>query len=198
MSSFDLPKHTADIFDLLSKGKFISAMTRSHRKLYAVLEQEENYIQLKNYFSHINFQLVQGEGYFYFSKDMNRGESIQDWERKVEQLNRYVDVVGFLYALEQKPLPGMRFRPTKIAEECSNNPILQNLLGDIKTKVKYQTYVNKIRAVAEELTDESFFEKLDEDQENYLILDSFCYLENIINLIKPIEETHSIDGSISE
>lgn len=188
MNQQEFPKYTAQIFDLLSKGKFLSSLSRSHRKLYAVLENETSYLQLKSYFSHINFTLTKAEGYFYFSRDMGTGESLQDWERKIEQLNRYVDVLGFLYALEYKPMPGMRFRPTQLAEECSSNPILQNLLNEIKTKTKAQTYVGKIRAIAEELSDESFFEKLDEDQENYLILDSFKYLEETVNLIQPIEE----------
>lgn len=188
MSEFNLSIHTAQIFEVLSKGKFISAMSKSQRKLYAVLEVEENYQQLRDYFSHINFHLAQAEGYFYFSRDIGMGENIQDWERKVEQLNRYVDVLGFLYSLEQKPMPGMRFRPTQIAEECANNPILQTSLSDLKLKVRTQSLVGKIKTMAEELTDESFFEKLDEDQENYLILDSFKYLEEVINLINPIEE----------
>ena len=198
MSQVDLSIHTAEIFELLSKGKFISSMSRAHRKLFAVLENEESYQQLRSYFAHINFILSKGEGYFYFSKDMKTGDTIQDWERKVEQLNRYVDMLGFLYALEQKPMPGMKFRPSKIAEECANNPILQNLLADIKLRVRTQTFVGKVKAMAEELTDESFFEKLDEDQENYLILDSFKYLEEVINLINPIEELTTSHEKISE
>ena len=198
MSQLDLSIHTAEIFDLLSKGKFISSMSRAHRKLYNVLENEEHYQQLKAYFSHINFTLSRDEGYFYFSRDLAKGESIQDWERKVEQLNRYVDMLGFLYALEHKPMPGIKFRPSKIAEECANNPILQNLLADIKLKVRTQTHVGKIKAMAEEFTDDSFFEKLDEDQENYLILDSFSYLESIINLINPLEDRATSYETLSE
>ncbi len=184
----NLPSQTTVIFERLSKGKFISALSRSDKKLFEILENEDTFWQMKGYFSLINFSLERAEGYFYFSKTLEMGAELSEWERKVERLNKYVDVVSFLYGLEQKPIPGIKFRPTQVAEECANHPILKVLLDQVKTKNSAKTNLGKVKAIAEELADESFFEKLDAEQENYLILDSFSYLETIIDLILPIEK----------
>ncbi len=89
--------------------------------------------------------------------------------------------------MEYKPSVGAKFRPTKVAEECNGNPILQSLLNSIRLESSKNSFLDKIKAIAEKLSKDFFFEKIDYDQENYLILDSFQYLEKVITLIHSIE-----------
>ena len=61
-------KHTSEIFQRLSNGKFISSnsIDPASRALYNDLE--ENQQDYADYFSQIDFQLCAGEGYFYFTR----------------------------------------------------------------------------------------------------------------------------------
>ena len=63
----NLPVQTAQIYDYLSKGNFLCSNTsvKELRTLFSVVE--DNFERLRDYFSHINFVLEQGNNYFYFS-----------------------------------------------------------------------------------------------------------------------------------
>lgn len=64
----NLPVQTAQIYDYLSKGNFLCSNTsvKELRTLFSVVE--DNFERLRDYFSHINFVLEQGNNYFYFSR----------------------------------------------------------------------------------------------------------------------------------
>ena len=84
----NLPVQTAQIYDYLSKGNFLCSNTsvKELRTLFSVVE--DNFERLRDYFSHINFVLEQGNNYFYFS----RKEPRATLERKLPaflRLDRY-------------------------------------------------------------------------------------------------------------
>ena len=76
----NLPVQTAQIYDYLSKGNFLCSNTsvKELRTLFSVVE--DNFERLRDYFSHINFVLEQGNNYFYFSRKEPR-------DRKSTHLN---------------------------------------------------------------------------------------------------------------
>ena len=84
-------KQTAEIYEILSKGQFISSNSsvESVRKLFGVIE--DNFTELSRYFSVINFTLERGDEYFYFS----RPESRADLERKIESAYKWIDILDF-------------------------------------------------------------------------------------------------------
>lgn len=55
----EAPKQTAVIFEILSRGQFICSNSNdeSIRKLYSVIEEEQNFDFLYDYFLSINFIL---------------------------------------------------------------------------------------------------------------------------------------------
>ena len=75
-----VPKHTSDIFEILSKGQFIcSNSTRdSTRKLYNIID--EHFDDLYDYFKAINLVLEKGDEYYMFTRMENK----TDLERKLE------------------------------------------------------------------------------------------------------------------
>ncbi|MCH5597252.1 condensin complex protein MksE [Niabella ginsengisoli] len=101
----DAPKYTAEIFDILSKGKFICSNSNEEhiRKVYATIDNEQNFEFLYNYFLNINFVLEKGDEYYYFS----RQEITVDLERKIEQAFKWIDMLDFL-----KPLTTLSVRAT--------------------------------------------------------------------------------------
>ena len=73
-------KQTAEIFEILSKGGFISSDSTNPniRQLYTVIE--DNQSELYDFFAAINFVLESGNEYYYFSRRENK----VDLERKLE------------------------------------------------------------------------------------------------------------------
>ena len=59
----EVPIQTADIFKILSKGQFINSnsSTKSVSDLYKVIEDEQNFENLFEYFRNINFTLEKGD-----------------------------------------------------------------------------------------------------------------------------------------
>jgi len=88
------PKYTAEIFEILSKGQFISSNStdRFIRTLYTIIDEDDNFEFLFNYFKSIHFVLEKGDQYFYFS----RKESKVNLERKLEIAYKWIDILDFL------------------------------------------------------------------------------------------------------
>ena len=78
----NVPRQTAQIFEILSRGQFIcsNSFDVEIKRLYELLDEETNYENLYNYFREINFTLEKGDGFFYFSRVENRA----DLERKIK------------------------------------------------------------------------------------------------------------------
>ncbi|WMJ75119.1 hypothetical protein RCC89_18405 [Cytophagaceae bacterium ABcell3] len=174
----NIPKQTAEIFGLLSKGQFISS-NGSNGKLFDVLHDEENFRVLKEYFGHIGYTLESGYNYYYFSQ---KGEQNMVLEKKLEQLASFIDLLDFFSCLDSKPVPGTRYRVTKVAEECYANERLKQKIFALSRKEKL---ADKVTEAADSFCSAGFFEK--EDEETYKVMDAIHYLEQVIMLIT-IEE----------
>ncbi len=181
-----LPTQTAKIFEILSSGKFICALSRMHREEYEVLTDSQQYENLQAYFRLLNYELEKENGYFYFSKINQDRQKAED---KIERLSNYIDIFAFFAAMESKPIVGARLRPSQIVEELNSNPALQNRLQSVQIREVKEatTYIGKVKAILKELADDFFLEKSGDEQDHYLVLDSFQYLQTIITLIIPDE-----------
>ena len=90
----EVPVQTAEIFKILNKGQFISSNSsdKNISNLYNIIEDEQNFEQLADYFSNINFSLEKGDEYFYFC----RPETKVDLEKKIEKAFEWIDIIDFL------------------------------------------------------------------------------------------------------
>lgn len=170
----NLPKQTAEIFNILNKGLFISS-NGSNRKLFEVMEEEQTFMLLKEFFSHIGFTLEAGYNYYYFSQAEENNIAV---ERKLEQFANYIDIMDFFSCLDYKPVPGTRYRITQVAEECYSNERLKQKIYSLSKKDKL---VDKVAEISEYMATSSFFEK--EDDDIFKVLDSIHYLEQVISMI---------------
>ncbi len=57
MKLSDIPSQTSDIFEILSKGKFICSLSNEQSMLYEMLSDEYRFDLLQSYFSYLNFRL---------------------------------------------------------------------------------------------------------------------------------------------
>ena len=89
----NLPVQTAQIYDYLSKGNFLCSNTsvKELRTLFSVVE--DNFERLRDYFSHINFVLEQGNNYFGFTfspaEILVRSRIDMDLEMKLDGLKKH-------------------------------------------------------------------------------------------------------------
>ena len=177
----DYPKHTAEIFEVLSKGKFICSNSSSdlNRKLYAILEEENHFEQLTSYFEHINFHLEKGNGYFYFS----RNESKVKLERKLEIAFRWIDILDFFKTFDPSFGSGFRFSIADITVRLNTDADLKSKLNALKKITKKTNYTEAVSRLVDLLIKDNFVELQDEISNTYKVLSSFGYLEELIMTI---------------
>jgi len=178
-------RHTADIFEWLSKGKFIcsNSVEDSSRKLYTVIE--ENFDDLYHYFMAIGFVLEKGDEYFYFS----RTEARATLEIKIEQAYRWIDVVDFFTAFNNGFAPGFRFTPSDIMVQVKIDASLKDKLEIMKRLTGDGSYSDRISTLVEkQLVAPGYAELENEITMQYKVLTSFNYIKQLIVSIQIQEE----------
>lgn len=180
----NIPRQTADIFEILSKGSFIcsNSVEDKNRKLYNVLD--ENFEDLATYFSSINFILEKGEEYFYFSRNEERA----DMERKIEQAYRWIDILDFCKAFNNGFGPGFRFTPSDILVQVKMDASLKDKLATIKRTGTESNNQERVDRVINELEKFGMVEMENELSNTYKVAASFKYLEQLILSIHISEE----------
>lgn len=183
----EAPKQTAAIFEILSRGQFINSNSsdESIRKLYAVIDDEQNFNFLYDYFRNINFTLEKGEEYYYFSRIENKN----DLERKIEQAYKWIDMLDLLKTFDSSFGSGFRFSPSDILVRLNLDADLKSKLEGMKKysagKEKYHEIIEKILS---DLVRDKFIDIEDLNFQRYKVLASFKYLEQLVLSINISEE----------
>lgn len=178
-------KYTDEIFEILSKGLFISSNSTDEnmRRLYRTID--ENTESLANYFSAINFVLEQGNEYFYFSRRENK----TDLERKLEAAMKWIDILDFLKNYDNSFGPGLRFTPHDLLVSLNLNVEMKNKLEYIKRhyqgKTKHEDIIDRL---IYDLRRDGFIELENEIEDTYKVLSSFQYIEQLVLSINIPEE----------
>lgn len=174
----EYPKSTAEIFEVLSKGKFICSNSSKdlYRKLYAVLEDEDHFELLTSYFGNINFILEKGNGYFYFS----RNESKVNLERKLEIAFKWIDILDFFKTFDHSFGSGFRLSIADITVRLNTDADLKSKLTALKKITKKTNYTEAVSKLVDYLLKDNFVELQDEITNTYKVLSSFEYLEELI------------------
>lgn len=181
-----VPVQTADIFKILSKGQFISSNSsdRTISGLYDVIDEEQNFETLYNYFGSINFILERGDEYFYFS----RQETKVDLEKKIEKAFEWIDIIDFLKTFDNAFGSGYRFSPSEILVRIKTDAELETKLDGLKKHINKTNHQEILDKILKKLTDDSFIEIENEITHQYKVLASFKYLEQLILTINIPDE----------
>lgn len=183
----EAPKQTGTIFEILSKGQFICSNSSDEdiRKLYSVIEDEQNFDFLYNYFRNINFTLECGDEYYYFS----RLETKVELERKIERAYKWIDILDFLKTFDNSFGAGYRFTPSDILVKLNLDAALKSKLEGLK---KYSGEKNKhneiTEKILEDLKKDRFIELENDILHQYKVMTSFNYLEQIVLVINISED----------
>lgn len=186
----EAPKHTELIYEILRRGQFISSNSpdETSRQLYNILDDEENFDFLYDYFRVIKRTLEKGNGYYYFS----RIEKKADLERKIEQAFKWIDIVDFLKTYDNSFGPGSRFSPAEIETQIKMNPELSLKFKEIKKYAPGKEKTNEvIDKILTELRQDKFIDIENEITREYKVLSAFDYLEQLILRITISEEAEN-------
>jgi hypothetical protein len=170
-------KYTEDIFNLLSKGNFISidSLNPHHKKLYDLIE--DNFNEYYDYFSGIGFILEGGPGYWMFT----RRESKADMSRKLETLCRWIDYLDFIKTFDPAFGPGFEFTSHDIIVKITSDVELKDkALKLFKGKRTYEEIVEKL---VKEMIDIGFVELQSEMEMTYKVTSAYNYIEGLVDCI---------------
>lgn len=185
----EVPIQTADIFKILSKGQFINSnsSTKSVSTLYKVMEDEQNFENLFEYFRNINFTLQKGDEYFYFSRPENK----IDLETKIEAAFRWIDIIDFFKTYDNSFSAGYRFTPSEILVRIKTDAELESKLEGLKKHTDKEKHHDILDKILKKLIDDTFIELENEITHQYKVLTSFKYLEQLILTINIPEDVRN-------
>lgn len=184
-----VPHQTARIFEILSKGQFINSNStnKAISQLYDIIDEEQNFENLYEYFRNINFNLERGNGYFYFT----RMETKADIERKIETAFKWIDIIDFFKTYDHSFGSGSRFTPSDLLVRIKIDAELETKLEELGKYAQRDKHQDIIEKILRDLSTDTFIELENEITHQYKVLDSFKYLEQLILAINIPEEVRN-------
>ena len=170
-------KYTEEIFNLLSKGNFISidSLNPFHKKLYDVIE--DNFDEYYEYFSGIGFILEGGAGYWMFT----RRDGKADMARKLEIFCKWIDYLDFIKVFDPAFGPGFEFSQHDIVVKLASDVELKDkALKLFKSKRTYDEIVEKL---IKEMADVGFVELVSEIEKSYKVTSAYNYIEGLVDCL---------------
>lgn len=173
---------TKEIFELLSRGGFISQdSTRADvRRLYDYIE--ENFDEYKAYYQGIGFSLEQGNGYFHFSREESRTELT----RRLTSLGVWIDRLDFVKTFHSGFSTGVRFTPSAITEAISADVELKEKAR--KLYAAPHSAKETVEALLDDLVKAGFIELENEFEQVYKVTSAFHFLEGLVEMLTISEE----------
>ncbi len=189
----NVPRQTGEIFEILSSGHFICSNSADVRisKLYDIIDDNEKYELLYDYFSAIGFLLEKGDEFYYFSR---KNESKADLERKLETACKWIDVLDFFKTFDNAFVSGYSFTTQEIVVQIKVDAVLKSKADGLRKVFKLDDktpYDEVITKVTDSLCKDGFAEIENEILKSYKILSSFKYLEELVTNINIPEEVQN-------
>ena len=190
------PIETQEIFEILTKGYFISIDSERQeiQKLHRAISEENNYELIYDYFNRIGFQLINGNdnSFYYFAKQ----DTNKKLEDKLKTAYKWIDIYDFLMSygesINEYFSAGKIFTPDNIFTTCKVNTELMEKLNKL-VKNSSLPY-DKIIKLIDDLVKATFVEEYNIYNKEYKVVAAFGYLEQ---LIKTIDITTSDEDTTS-
>ena len=176
-----IPQKTAQIFEVLSKGKFLcdNYPNAEFRVMYNLVD--DNYDDLYEYFLNIGYILNKDIGYFYFTKVENSSTI----ENKLSSIIKFIDLLDFMLEYSSSFGIGTKLTPSTLVEAVNSNTILKTKLSKI---VKRDTIYQSCKKILDDFVSKGVMAIENEEEEVYMVLTSYSYLEKFIEGIKGVDD----------
>lgn len=186
-----MKQFTEEIFNILSKGGFISnnSLTPSVRKYFDLIE--DNFEDYYDYYLGVGYKIEAGNGYFYFS----RKESKVDLERKLEAAFHWIAILAFLKTYNSAFGSGTIFTKEDIITQMRVSIELKEISAKLYEDKK--TYNDIVEKLISEMKNMAFIELEDEAQGVWKVLSAFHYMEELVDCININEEDIENEPEIS-
>ncbi len=174
--------YTEEIFNILSRGGFISnnSVQARMKRCYDALEDQQ--AEYDEYYSGIGFRLEAGDSYFFFT----RKEAKVDLQRKLEAMSKWIDYLAFLKTYNSAFGSGLVFSAADIVVRINCDMELKEMAGKLfSDKKSYDEIVDKLVAELERM---GFIEQQSELEKTWKVLASFHYVEELIDCISITDE----------
>ena len=176
-----VPQHIGKIYQTILKGGYInenSAKNGSAELYEAVVSRES---ELRAYFKPLGYALMKREGYFYFAReDASEGESA------LELIVDYIDIANFFKTLDVNFSVGYRFSLTAMEHQLNSNIELQDLSSKMKG-IKANDNREFIQKIVDKLKKDGFLEERSSINGEYIVLNSYDYIEYFLGEIEVYE-----------
>ena len=174
-------RYTKEIFEILSRGGFISQNSISQQRAHLYDAIEDDFQQYQEYYEGIGFLLEGGNGYYYFS----RTESKVELADKIQRMIGWIDRLDFLKTFNSTFGSGFSFRKSNILEKFSSDIELKekarHLYADLKTNDE------KMDKLIADLERQGFIELENDLDGTYKVTSAFHYIEELIDCLTIIE-----------
>lgn len=174
-------RYTKEIFEILSRGGFISQNSISQQRAHLYDAIEDDFQQYQEYYEGIGFLLEGGNGYYYFS----RTESKVELADKIQRMIGWIDRLDFLKTFNSTFGSGFSFRKSNILEKFSSDIELKekarHLYADLKTNDE------KMDKLIADMERYGFIELENDLDGTYKVTAAFHYIEELIDCLTIIE-----------
>lgn len=170
-------KYTKEIYDRLAQGGFISGDSRDAKTKQIFINLQDNFQEYYDYFSQIGLDIECGDGFYYFSRKLSKKE-IPD---KLKKFGHWIDIIDLLVSLDPTIGPGSEISITKLSVGFETDIELRDKAR--KLYDKDLTFTEIAMRLLEELRRQGFIEMTDEMMKSYIVLSSFKYLFEMVELI---------------
>jgi len=176
-----LPQYIKKVYENILKGNFINenSFKNGNSELYEAIMLQES--EVRAYFETIGYILIKREGYFYFAHD-GASDSVSALEKMVD----YIDIASFLKTVDSNFGVGYRFRLNSIENQLNNSIELQDLAYKMKG-INANDNREFVQKIVEKLKKDGFLEEVNSTNSEYIILNSYDYIESFLNEVEVYE-----------
>jgi len=180
-------KYTKEIFDILSRGGFISnnSVSSQTRHIYDAIEEQQ--AQYAEYFRGVGFDLQGGSGYWYFSRTETKVE-LQD---KLTRFCRWIDRLDFLKTFNSSFGSGFQFRVATILEQMASDVELKDKAGRLYQE--RMTLEEVVEKVTDELAKAGFAELENAVDGTWKVTAAFNYMEELVDCLTLLDDVSETD-----
>ncbi len=176
-----LPQHLQKIYQIILRGEFINenSSKKGNNELYDAIANKET--EVREYFKAIGYILFKREGYFYFAHD-----DAPNTPSALEKIVDYIEIANFLKMLDSNFGVSYRFRLDSVENLLNNNIELQEIVFKMKG-LNANTNREYIQKIIDRLRKDGFVEETNSTNAEYVVLNSYDYIESFLDEIEVYE-----------